>query len=51
MAALADPGVNYIAPPMWMLVTVDNGRNGPVPWSPVVVGTTGPLRTLPGVTP
>ena len=26
MRALADMGVNYIAPPMWMLVTVNNGR-------------------------
>ena len=26
MRELADMGVNYIAPPMWMLVTVNNGR-------------------------
>ena len=26
MAALADLGVNYVAPPLWMLVTVDSGR-------------------------
>ena len=26
MQALADMGVNYIAPPMWMLVTLDGGE-------------------------
>ncbi|MFK7762821.1 MAG: glycerophosphodiester phosphodiesterase family protein [Roseobacter sp.] len=26
MQALADSGVNYIAPPLWMLVTLDNGK-------------------------
>ena len=26
MEALAGLGVNYVAPPLWMLVTVDNGR-------------------------
>lgn len=29
MAALADLGVNYIAPPMWMLVTANDGRIAP----------------------
>ena len=29
MQDIADKGVNYIAPPMWFLVTVENGRMVP----------------------
>lgn len=33
MAELKDKGVNYIAPPMWMLVTTDNGLIVPSPYA------------------
>ncbi len=33
MAELAEQGVNYIAPPMWMLVTVENGQIVPSPYT------------------
>ncbi|MEM6492534.1 MAG: glycerophosphodiester phosphodiesterase, partial [Pseudomonadota bacterium] len=33
MQALADQGVNYIAPPLWMLVTVRDGRIVPSPYA------------------
>lgn len=33
MAELKAKGVNYIAPPMWMLVTVDNGAIVPSPYA------------------
>lgn len=33
MADLKAMGVNYIAPPMWMLVTVDNGQIVPSPYA------------------
>lgn len=33
MAELKSKGVNYIAPPMWMLVTVENGEIVPSPYA------------------
>ncbi|MEM9683397.1 MAG: glycerophosphodiester phosphodiesterase family protein [Pseudomonadota bacterium] len=33
MARLKEMGVNYIAPPMWMLVTVENGEIVPSPYA------------------
>lgn len=33
MARLKEMGVNYIAPPMWMLVTVENGKIVPSPYA------------------
>lgn len=33
MAALKAEGVNYIAPPMWMLLTLENGRIVPSPYA------------------
>jgi len=33
MAELKAKGVNYIAPPMWMLVTVENGKIVPSPYT------------------
>ena len=33
MAELAAMGVNYVAPPMWMLVTVEDGRIVPSPYA------------------
>ena len=33
MAELKAMGVNYIAPPMWMLVTIDDGRIVPSPYA------------------
>jgi len=33
MAELKAKGVNYIAPPMWMLVTVENGKIVPSPYA------------------
>ena len=33
MQELADMGVNYIAPPMWMLVTLEDGKMVPSPYA------------------
>ena len=33
MAELKAMGVNYIAPPMWMLVTLENGKTVPSPYA------------------
>jgi glycerophosphoryl diester phosphodiesterase len=33
MQQLADQGVNYIAPPIWMLLTLENGKIVPSPYS------------------
>ncbi len=33
MQELADMGVNYIAPPLWMLVTVEDGKMVPSPYA------------------
>ena len=33
MKELKDMGVNYIAPPLWMMVTVENGRIVPSPYA------------------